>query len=1055
MKIFCRITQKNVMNAIVNISLLLVVLIFPSISKAQTVPPSAITPGTPGGSYPLDGFDAVNLFNGNLNFNLPLLKTNGRGEVSHNLSLTLETQWGLVGWGDSNGTYYEFSPHTPSPLSFAGAVRTDGAVTPADPCVEEPVVVFWQRHQFNFTYVGPDGTEHMLVDPTYHGREFQACGSLSINYGRVFESADSSFITFYADADISTGGAATGYLFFKNGLKSRVENGKILWTQDRNGNRMEFTYNPDYSFPFHYPRLTGIKDSINREINIEYGVTEPSPYGLCDKITYKGFGGQDRVIRISRDSLSNLLRTTQSSDSNTLKTIGELFNDDSRDDIFYSNPDSYFDGGPGIKAVWLPDGRSYQFKYNVYGRLARVVIPTGGATEYDYGPVDIGVTGGNYYVVNRIAEQRTYDDTNNLVQKKVFIATIGSSGTVVDVEQLNPTGTRLTKSKHYFNGAAQGEYSYSVRWNNGKEYKTEVFDSDGSTLLRKIETDWRQRTASWCSGSYPGNADPDLCMINNPFVIETRTTLADANLVTKTSSVDPVSGIWAVDSFNNQTDLWYYDYGLGQPENVLKRTHTDYVTDVSYTGHTGSHLRGLPLQTWISSDSAGNNKVSLTQFEYDNYTPNSTHAPLVSRISVTGHDTTNAGTGYVRRGNITAVTSYADAGAQSGAILTYLQYDILGNVVKTIDANGFASTLSYSDNFGSPDSEATVNSAPMQLSGSNTFAFPTGMTNPLGWTVNTQYDYFLGAPVNTRDLNGRVSKVFYNDPLDRPTQSVSAINVQDKQMTVVYDDVNRTVQTTTDFNAFNDNHLKNVSLYDGFGRITEKRSYEADGDYSAVQTQYDALGRPYKVSNPFRPTEIDGSHPIQWSETSFDALGNVSEVETPDGAKVKTSNDGNRVLVVDQADRKRITKINALGQLTDAWEVTSADSATVSVTFPGTLGTGISAGYHTSYGSDTLGNLVSVTQGGQTRTFSYDSLSRLSSSTNPESGAVSNTYDANGNIKTKRDARGIKTIYDYDSLNRIVKICYRVIGSGSLGATACNQAGSEQTDLYLGRHIHL
>jgi YD repeat-containing protein len=97
----------------------------------------------------------------------------------------------------------------------------------------------------------------------------------------------------------------------------------------------------------------------------------------------------------------------------------------------------------------------------------------------------------------------------------------------------------------------------------------------------------------------------------------------------------------------------------------------------------------------------------------------------------------------------------------------------------------------------------------------------------------------------------------------------------------------------------------------------------------------------------------------------------------------------------------------------------------------------------TNYGYDVLNNLVSVNQANQTRSFTYDSLSRLVSSQNPESGIVTSTFDANGNLITQRDARGLKTIYDYDVLGRVMKKCFRIIGTGSLGATSCSQAGSE------------
>src|SRR5213079_1773799 len=55
--------------------------------------PAGLAPGAPAGSYQLSGFDNINFFNGNLNFNLPLLKIGGRGGVQDTIALTLEQKW--------------------------------------------------------------------------------------------------------------------------------------------------------------------------------------------------------------------------------------------------------------------------------------------------------------------------------------------------------------------------------------------------------------------------------------------------------------------------------------------------------------------------------------------------------------------------------------------------------------------------------------------------------------------------------------------------------------------------------------------------------------------------------------------------------------------------------------------------------------------------------------------------------------------------------------------------------------------------------------------------
>lgn len=74
----------------------------------------------------------------------------------------------------------------------------------------------------------------------------------------------------------------------------------------------------------------------------------------------------------------------------------------------------------------------------------------------------------------------------------------------------------------------------------------------------------------------------------------------------------------------------------------------------------------------------------------------------------------------------------------------------------------------------------------------------------------------------------------------------------------------------------------------------------------------------------------------------------------------------------------------------------------------------------TTYTYDLLGNLESVTNGSQQRTFVYDSYSRLVSATNPEPGTTAYTYDSNGNVLTKTDARGQVISYCYDPLNRLI-----------------------------------
>ena len=96
---------------------------------------------------------------------------------------------------------------------------------------------------------------------------------------------------------------------------------------------------------------------------------------------------------------------------------------------------------------------------------------------------------------------------------------------------------------------------------------------------------------------------------------------------------------------------------------------------------------------------------------------------------------------------------------------------------------------------------------------------------------------------------------------------------------------------------------------------------------------------------------------------------------------------------------------------------------------PPALGATASPNQATSYTYNALNNLTRVTQGSQTRSFAYDSLSRLTSATNPESGTIAYAYDNNGNLTQRTDARGVVTAYTYDRLDRLTRRSYSYTGS--------------------------
>ena len=97
------------------------------------------------------------------------------------------------------------------------------------------------------------------------------------------------------------------------------------------------------------------------------------------------------------------------------------------------------------------------------------------------------------------------------------------------------------------------------------------------------------------------------------------------------------------------------------------------------------------------------------------------------------------------------------------------------------------------------------------------------------------------------------------------------------------------VKVSKDKDTLDDGVLKSKIEFDGFGRKVSSILYQ--GNWSTIasrtDTQYDALGRTWKVSNPHTGT-------AEWTETSYDALDRVVKVTHPDSSHADTAYAGTR-----------------------------------------------------------------------------------------------------------------------------------------------------------------
>jgi RHS repeat-associated protein len=308
--------------------------------------------------------------------------------------------------------------------------------------------------------------------------------------------------------------------------------------------------------------------------------------------------------------------------------------------------------------------------------------------------------------------------------------------------------------------------------------------------------------------------------------------------------------------------------------------------------------------------------------------------------------------------------------------------------------------------------------------------------------------------MSVTDANGQVATTEY-DNLLRPIRVNPPAGGSVSE--TVYNDDNNNLWVKSRQQIDEQNWAESTTYFDKLGRAYKSRTKDLQGDV-ATETKFDNLGRVIATSNPYR-VNPDGTpaETVFWSKPRYDELHRVVETYAP--ANVNPTNPNEHGASTGTVQFGISTEPNLIGTYTVATDASGRKSRAISGiyglmrvdeatnkggTIEQDLGTLASPNQATSYQYDLLGNLTQVSQGGQTRTFTYDSFNRIKTANNPESGLVQYTYDLQGQLKTKRDARGIKTIYDYDKVGRITTRCYRTIGTnGSLGAITCGSASGE------------
>lgn len=967
-----------------------------TISVMSGTTPASLAPGAPSSSYPLSNFENYSPFTGKVNVAVPLHSVGGRGAAHFEMYVRIADDWNVLKTptGDSSSPFVSNPQNGNSwalwlPGYGPGTVFGREAVETINTCPDGRLSAQYSLSRLTFTR--GDGSEIELRDAATDGSPYRVpnyctTGSSSWDAGRgtTFVSRDGSNVVFVSDQTIldylpwpsgSDVFKVSGNLTFPDGTTYRIDNSNVSWIRDRNGNRITLTYNTSN-------QVVSIQDQNGRTITVNYGVGSCNPpggagqsYG-CDQIVYPGYQGASRTIEIGRGSLDGNLRSGFSPEPLT-----SLFPEISSS---HNNVTSNFDTSvtPYIR---YPDASYFTFSYSNYGEVARVVLPTGGAIEYDYGGfgtagadgfLGSGTDGGPAAIVRMMYQRREYSDGGTLSGVKAYSyataasTNFGRPGQTTTETDSDADGHILGHVTHAFLGNYGDTLAYSgIAYNDWREGKEVSTQSDFPTL-KTVAHNWQSGgTVAWCNNNTgapytcnqaTGTGTPD----SNPQLASEVTTLNDTNQVSQV--------VLGYDQYNNVNDKKEYDWGNGAPGALLRETKTTYLwASNSAYASPSVNLLSAPYITIV--DDGNGKQVSETWWKYDETTPQ-------NEPGIVGLDG-NYGGGFNLRGNVTSENQWFNS--SNSFLTTTFTYDVAGNVLSKQDPipNRPPTTYGYGD-------------------AQNTYAHVTLTTNSLGQATTAAYDYSSGLTIQATDLNKVATNYEYNDPLDRLTLVRRAAGTSMENETGYGYPNPQQVDVRQDQNATGDGRIRTTTIYDGLGRVADSVQYE-DSSQIEVHTTYDALGRVHSVSNPAR------SGDASLSTMYIYTLGSPWQVQMPDGNLTTTNYSGNQTTITDAAGKQRRMTYDALGRLTNVVEDPSG------------------LNYSTSYGYDALDDLTSVNQGAETRTFTYDSLKRLTSATNPESGTVNySSYDGVGNLLTKTDARGSTVNYTYDAVNRMLTKSY-------------------------------
>jgi RHS repeat-associated protein len=964
---------------------------------------------TPGGSFALSDIETINMVNGNMILKFPLGSLPPeRGGMSASINLLYNSKL----W-DTHVEYVPDLSNQISPQNFLGESEDGGwryginyqirllnrnqNMDSPPQCPDPHAFYIWKlqmifpdgsTHDFRPTgFSDYNGEGYFTITPD--GWESGCSGTVhSVTGPMTYFSTDGTYLRLvFTPGSGWTLSMADGGRVVTDAASQRI--------YDRNNDYLETAYVQNYNNSGEPAGV--ITDQLGRTIALQYDASTQE-----DLIRSSGFNNEVLTWRVKWKTIE-----VNKSYTTTCAGCGQVR------------------GGTSIQELEIPlrvvdritlpeqsGGLTYIFGYNAdtsnpslgWGELNSITLPSSAQATYGYWLDGSGPLQSNPRV-DRVLDDHPTSKTLSYQQEYD-----GSSTPTTEIWHyaISHTASSMTAPDNGITSQTFGDTSYP---NADTGLIGTTTRPDGAL----IERTWNQNVPYGLYASLP----------TNPFVKTEFTSIKDAA--------------------GNLSQTAIKDYSYDKNGNVTQVKEYDWVTYASTRGANGPVIpAGAPLKritTNTYSRPTPDWSDSSSNASYSYWNPNaptlrnaiaatevSDGAATLARTEVFYDDPATTGNPTQKTTWDSAKGGYSNPLSSGNSVSVFTQYNQYGSPILATDARGIQTQFVYGLVGG------VMDLYPTQIK----TAFQTSVQR----TETSEYDFYTGVVTRVTDADNNVSTSTTYDAFGRPVLVKAAEGKPEETRTATeYSDVNRRVIVRSDLNTVGDGKLVSVQHYDQLGRVRLTRQLEDAATQSAtdetqgikVQTRYSFSGQnSYMLSsNPYRAAYSSSAgteNTMGWARSMSDNGGRLIEVQTFGGGglpapwdansnstgTVTTAYDANFTTVTDQASKQRRSMVDALGRLLRVDEPDGSNS----------LGTTASPAQPTSYDYDVSGNLLHVYQGSQTRTFTYDSRSRLRSAVNPESGTLSYQYDNDGNLTQKTDARGVVSTYLYDALNRNYSVAY-------------------------------